>query len=1648
MFSRNQTEASAPSSSFIKQAAGIVDSVRKAWGKNQPTLHVATTKAEWQKALREHGEDAGSSENLSSEGFYVTDNNGRAHVYLNLTASTMQNAKRLREVLLHEALGHAGVEAVVDAAHGNGEWSKISSGVNKLRERVRSGDSSVSNAIAKAMRSTERRYGSADDLTFAKEFIAVSAEQGVRNTFVNRVIAAIKQFIRKHFPNTEGWKWSDRDILGLLHEGESFLRESATRGRDGFIGVARNAKALASAQTPTFYSAMLESVSGAKGLPKAGATAGQWKGWLDGAQRRGEFKQAERDWLGVAAWLDAQDKPVTRDALADFIRANQVQVQDVVLGNTGEVYPKDSYQSPITGEVQSMDDWMSDVPDATRSELEDDLEDVSGDPIPSGIDPKFGEWQLPGGENYRELLLTLPVQELKAGDKLGGGTVNWKNVDGSYNVTMPDGSTRVIGNDTRQGVYRSNHFDQPNVLAHVRYNERTDADDKRVLFIEEIQSDWHQEGRKKGYKGLSQVEQARKAALDATPMQQWSEADFDWYNARVNDAQRDGVPDAPFKSTDEWAMLAFKRMVRWASENGFDRVAWTTGEQQAARYDLSKQIERIEYFKRDDGSYMVEAFKTGSNNPVWGRGRTDPQEIADTLGKEIAEKIEANASTTVQTLSGLDLKVGGEGMKGFYDSLLPKAVNKWAKAFGVKVGRTEINVGEDGKAAVHAIDISPNMRDAALAGLPLFSRQDQGSAATWDSLEPSRLDDFVAKIQDKHIDLKRVIEEIKKTGKEVDDAIDPYLREALFHGRTATKTQEFLRDEVEPLFAAMASEGMSIATLEEYLKNRHAEEANDHINRLLDEGDAMWNRGSGISTKDARKYLAAIPKDKKAAFDRLASQVDAIVKATRELMVDYELESRETVDGWADTFKHYIPLQREDDGGGTSMPIGQGFSVKGRETKARTGSTRNVVDVLANIVMQRERIITRGEKNRVGQALYNLAKQNPNENFWDSEPLRERVIQKGKKYYEVTFAGSVIAIVPTRGEARRLIDFQGATSDYSINEVEAKDRVVSRVNPMWKSRDNVVVTKMLNDDGAIVERAVVFNAKNERALRLAHAMKNLDTGELGGVLGASAKVTRFFSAMATQYNPIFGVVNMFRDVQEAMINLTSTPISGRQMSILKNTPLALAGLYSAIRKSRNGEHQDTKWAKEWKEFTELGGQTGYRELFRTSADRAKSLERALKLAGNKSKTRAMFEVSKNWLSDYNEAMENAVRLAAFSEAKNAGLTPERAAELAKNLTVNFNRKGQWTQQASSLYAFFNASAQGTARVAETLFELKDGKPDFKNVRLSATGKKIVAGSLIVGTMQALALAFAGFDDDDPPDFIRERNLIIPTGGSNYITIPMPLGFNVLPNVGRILTENALGGFNNNAKSIIDIGTLVLDMYNPIGLNTTLAQTVAPTPLRPVVDIAVNKDFTGKPIAREDFSSLNPTPGSARKRDTATAWSIALSELINKASGGTDYTPGAFSPTPDQIDYLIGQVGGGVGREASKFAQLAQAPFTDEPLPPYKIPLLGRFYGNTDGDAAQRNRYYRNITALNIHENEIIGRRKAGEDVSGYVSAHPEARLIKFANSVDGQIANLRKKQNALKLAGASREQLRQYSDLIAQKMKVLNDRVKSVNDGV
>ena len=144
--------------------------------------------------------------------------------------------------------------------------------------------------------------------------------------------------------------------------------------------------------------------------------------------------------------------------------------------------------------------------------------------------------------------------------------------------------------------------------------------------------------------------------------------------------------------------------------------------------------------------------------------------------------------------------------------------------------------------------------------------------------------------------------------------------------------------------------------------------------------------------------------------------------------------------------------------------------------------------------------------------------------------------------------------------------------------------VRSTADPQFRSRPNIVTARMIDNKGRVNEHSVTFNPHDERAARMANSLKSLDVDDLGRFLSISAKITRYFAAISTQYNPVFGVINLTRDVQAALLSLTSTPLGGSQSQILKDTFSALRGIYTDARAIRRSQHPESSWAQLWEEF--------------------------------------------------------------------------------------------------------------------------------------------------------------------------------------------------------------------------------------------------------------------------------------------------------------------------------------------------------------------------------------------------------------------------------------------------------------------------------
>jgi hypothetical protein len=455
---------------------------------------------------------------------------------------------------------------------------------------------------------------------------------------------------------------------------------------------------------------------------------GSGQAFLNDLLKAENVKKDELQWMGVDDFL--KEKPnVTKQEVQDFIANNRVDVKEVMLDDVAVGGFRD-----IDGNL-----FNAEVKNPTR----------------------YGQYQLPGGENYREILMTLPEKTPKT---LPEGYSLQSMADGNFTLVNPDKVGTIIYAASKDDAmaeairrftrkeepYRSSHFNEPNILAHIRVNDRVDADGKKMLLIEEIQSDWHQAGREKGYKG-----QFKDLPNDYKVESKTDKDGYTYYEVldpqgnifakdyskgsvtnqainRLNETVG-GVPDAPFKDT--WYQLALKRVLKHAAENGYERVGLTTGKQQADRFNLAKQVDHIDYRRSPDGTFELGIADINGDAVNLPKARYAAEELPSLVGKEVADKIvkgEGQSGGGRMTLRGLDLQVGGEGMKKYYDEIYPKFLDKYGKKWNAKVGETQITTDyardangipaqRPSKESIRYIDITPEMKGAVSKGQPLFA---------------------------------------------------------------------------------------------------------------------------------------------------------------------------------------------------------------------------------------------------------------------------------------------------------------------------------------------------------------------------------------------------------------------------------------------------------------------------------------------------------------------------------------------------------------------------------------------------------------------------------------------------------------------------------------------------------------------------------------------------------------------------------------------------------------------------------------------------------------------------------------------------------------------------------------------------------------
>jgi len=919
----------------------------------------------------------------------------------------------------------------------------------------------------------------------------------------------------------------------------------------------------------------------------------------------------------------------------------------------------------------------------------------------------------------------------------------------------------------------------------------------------------------------------------------------------------------------------------------------------------------------------------------------------------------------------------------------------------------------------------------------LFARggaQAQLNVGGWQAPEDTWTDKVIYELQDGRVDVKRVQQAIAAAGQEIDQRFDARLAETLYPGRVARRAELFLQREAKPLLQAMARIGATLDELGDYLIARHAPERNEQVARvnpdLPDGGAGRNSQGELMTTAAARAYLEAIPPARRALLQELAAYVDRITAGTRGLLVAEGLEKQSTIDAWGTAYQHYVPLFKEESD--HPHPQGMGFTVRGPASRRATGSTKQVQNVLAHVFMQREAAIARAEKNRVGLALYGLALTHPNADFWTT-------IRPSMTEGQITRELQRMGVDPALARS----GMRGVPTIRDVSDVTGQ--VVDRPNPLYKNLPGAITLRVNGED-----RVLMLNVQDPRAARMAADLKNLDGMTRLDLAGSLVgKATRWLASVNTQYNPAFGLVNLTRDTWGGLVNLNSTRLRGRGLKVLADVPKAMVGIGWGLFKERHAslDPSGLEWSRLWQQFQTDGGRTGYRDLFTRAEERALQIQSELRAAGPGSAWLVAKRGGRwllNLLDGFNMTLENAVRLAAYKEALDRGIARPEAARLGRELTVDFNRKGRLGRELSPLYAFFNASVQGSARTIQTL--------------KGEHGRAILAGGLTLGVIQALLLLAAGYDDDEIPEFVKSRSLIIPLpkdakGEKRFLQVPYPLGLHVLPNTGRVLTELGLSGGRDLSKKAVGAIGEIAGAFNPLGggdVTTThgVLTTLAPTVVDPLIDVMANQNFAGQPIEREAFrGELDNRPGFTRARErtqrelTGQAY-LEISRAINAATGGTLYERGLASPTPERVRYIAQTVGGGVLRELEKAVNSSHAGLQGEDVKLSGIPVLGRFKGEVDPDRVTQNRYWERSKVLDKLQSSMTAAKNAGDaEALVRLANKPEARLIRAHDQVQRELAQL----NRLAVSVVNdREQMKAIDAARVTVMRNLNEAIQQM----
>lgn len=810
-----------------------------------------------------------------------------------------------------------------------------------------------------------------------------------------------------------------------------------------------------------------------------------------------------------------------------------------------------------------------------------------------------------------------------------------------------------------------------------------------------------------------------------------------------------------------------------------------------------------------------------------------------------------------------------------------------------------------------------------------------------------------AALQDNMNRVRQVQDRIEKiSGSKLPDHINYYGADANRPGRIAARLEDAQNKLFKPLMQKLAKSGFKQDQLEELLHAMHAQERNEAIARVNDE---MPDGGSGMLTADAQVILNKYKG--KTALLKLADEARQIASATLDLKLSYGLITQESYDALAKVYDYYVPLK--------------GDGEYGPKVKRALGHDEREEHILQNITRDYDQAVVVGEKNLARQALLGMVLTNPNPDLWTvGMPPKGRTVTGA--FYEVSVGGDNIVKFTNLAEATLFAEQIGSTA--SIEYVA--EGVRSFVKPL---QDNEV---MVYVEG----RAVRIQIKGDE--QLARQLRPLNQAQMNPILEGMRTITRYLSKIYTGYNPAFILKNAARDASTGTINIMGNEGTLMAAKAWANYPAALKtmGQWASTKKIPAGET-----GAYLAEYRAQGGKVGASymgDLEQQGATLERLFDDAYGASGylkdGKPTKAAMIAGRKivggmaHVVEIANQATENGLRLALFMALRKSGKSAAEAARSAKNVTVDFDRKGSMTGALGAIYLFFNPAVQGTANALKTLV-----RGDHKGQAMTALGALGLLG---------LYAASQGMDDDKDRWLgekwdTRTKNLILNVGG-HRISVPMSQEFAPFYAMGVAIGEAMRG--ESPVKSSARMVSSFIDAYFPLrgvydyDSNNKGADAIGafvPTVIKPGFEVATNRNSFGSQVVPEnEFTKSRPDNLKMFRATKNTPFDKAAQYIaeVGEAMGAGKYENDISKVSPETLKYAWRTYTGGLGSFITDTIGVGSIMSSDpSQVVSSDVPFVKDFYKSNDVKPI-RSRFYQLADEVNAAAAEFKEAKKAGD----------------------------------------------------------------------